>query len=124
MRTDIDAYLWGVKKIILERKTNDGSKRVSIRCIDSNGEDANANVTVWGERVDGRFDQMTMPEIWLQEEGAEPVCVSEPAPAPSPTTNLPAVMQELQQARDEGSGEPSIAEVMETIAAHLSETPK
>ena len=73
MRVDNDTYVWGVLKIVLERKTdaNGENPRTQIRLTGADGEEANASLTVWGERVDGRFDKLTTPTIAVIENGVE-----------------------------------------------------
>ena len=69
MRVDQDTYVWGVKRILIERNTDAENPRTRIRLIGEDGEDANTTMTVWGER--GPTVAMSMPEIAFVVDGIE-----------------------------------------------------
>ena len=69
MRVDQDTYVWGVKRIVIERMTDPSNPRTRIRLVGEDGEDANANLTVWGERT--AEVAMSTPELMFREDDGE-----------------------------------------------------
>jgi hypothetical protein len=72
MRVDTDTYVWGVAKIVIERKTERESPSIDIRLIGEEMTSAGASLYVWGE---GRHGEREMPTIVLVENGVERVLV-------------------------------------------------
>jgi hypothetical protein len=79
MRVDTDTYVWGVKRIVIERDTDPDSPRTRIRLIGDDGEDANTSLTVWGGRTP--HVPRTMPEIVFAEDDGEPRTLVPAVPA-------------------------------------------
>jgi hypothetical protein len=86
MRVDNDTYVWGVKKIVIERNTSKGHRSTRVKFIGADEQDANANLTVWGDFG----SDYVMPEIVFKEDdGEERVlvpCDPQPEPAPAGET--------------------------------------
>jgi hypothetical protein len=77
MRVDTDTYVWGVKRILIERKDDGENARTNIRFIGGDGEEvATATLCVWGE---GRLGSYTLPEVAVAEPGAEARVIVEAA---------------------------------------------
>ena len=86
MRIDTDTYVWGVKRILIERRTDGDNDRTRICFVDEFGEVATATLCVWGVGQSGSYQ---LPEIALVEGGAEPrVIAPPPEPEPEPKAEL------------------------------------
>jgi hypothetical protein len=75
MRVDSDTYVWDVKKIVIERKTDGANNRTAIRLI-GEGDQASVNFFVWG---DGNAFTRNEPELVFRDDsGDRPLVPSEP----------------------------------------------
>lgn len=69
MRIDTDTYVWGVAKIVIERRGAVGDNpRTNIRLFDENGEESQVSFCVWGI---GDMAARTSPAIAIIEDGEE-----------------------------------------------------
>jgi hypothetical protein len=69
MRVDTDTYVWGVAKIVIERRQRGDTQNTVIRFVDENGEEAQATLALWGI---GQMADRTLPAIVIVEgEGEE-----------------------------------------------------
>jgi hypothetical protein len=82
MRVDSDTYVWSVEKIVIERNTAPGHRSTRVRFLGADGQDANANITIWGDFG----NSYVMPEIVFKDDtGEERVLVPcDPAPPDEP----------------------------------------
>jgi hypothetical protein len=64
MRVDTDTYIWGVAKIVIERKVDGDNDRTLIRLVGPDGEEANSTLCVWGV---GNMGSRRLPSITLIE---------------------------------------------------------